>query len=277
MISYIPNNHVIFSIIEMEVGNKEDQVTVITPKEVPVIPVQETSATKDHIIAIPIEELGDDINEAAKDNEKPAETKKDMDDDCCRFCHQDGLEERLEEPCGCIGSVKFAHRKCVAQWCNTKRDTTCEICKQPYQPNYAVTTPPPYDDVEIYMSERWRIPFTETRVLTPLQLAERGINRLLRSMNVDFSLRNPTVGMIFGTALLLFLAAMVIRDASHYAPSKEDKIVHVLFCALMVIITPIYILSWIVECRDQRERERERLRVVAMMRERETAETELPA
>lgn len=88
------------SIIEMEECKKEDQVTVITPKEVFVTPVQETSATNDHIIAVPIEELGVII--AEKDDKKP-ETNN---DDCCRFCLQDGLLERLEEPCGCIGSVK---------------------------------------------------------------------------------------------------------------------------------------------------------------------------
>lgn len=63
---------------------------------------------------------------------------------CCRICHEEEDVEsckKLEAPCACSGTVKFAHRECIQRWCNEKGDTTCEICLQNYGPGY--TAPPP--------------------------------------------------------------------------------------------------------------------------------------
>ncbi|KAG6417771.1 hypothetical protein SASPL_119964 [Salvia splendens] len=50
----------------------------------------------------------------------------------CRICHEEEFEscKSLETPCGCSGSVKFAHRDCVQRWCDEKGNTICEICLQ---------------------------------------------------------------------------------------------------------------------------------------------------
>ncbi|CAJ2668979.1 unnamed protein product [Trifolium pratense] len=165
----------------------------------------------------------------------------------CRYCHEEEFVSRLEAPCNCAGSLKYAHRKCVSHWCNVKRNIICEICKQVYQPNYSVIGPPPLDDID--MSELWRIPGTNIRVMSPLQLIQHGVNRLLRSMNTDFTLRNPSAGVIFGTLLLLFVAAMVIRDAYYYTPPKEDLFSQIMYIAVIMISVPIYVFSWILECR----------------------------
>ncbi|XP_035838537.1 uncharacterized protein LOC110908927 isoform X2 [Helianthus annuus] len=58
----------------------------------------------------------------------------------CRICHDDDQDSSMEMPCGCRGSLKYAHRKCVQRWCNEKGNTTCEICLQPFKPGY--TSPP---------------------------------------------------------------------------------------------------------------------------------------
>ncbi|KAK2457067.1 RING/FYVE/PHD zinc finger superfamily protein [Trifolium repens] len=61
----------------------------------------------------------------------------------CRICHEEEFEsfKRLEAPCACSGTVKFAHRDCIQTWCNEKGNTTCEICLQQYEPGYIA--PPP--------------------------------------------------------------------------------------------------------------------------------------
>ncbi|XP_076955467.1 uncharacterized protein LOC143630295 isoform X2 [Bidens hawaiensis] len=58
----------------------------------------------------------------------------------CRICHDEDQNSSMEIPCGCRGSLKYAHRQCVQRWCNEKGNTTCEICLQPYKPGY--TSPP---------------------------------------------------------------------------------------------------------------------------------------
>ncbi|KAK6941070.1 Protein of unknown function DUF3675 [Dillenia turbinata] len=61
----------------------------------------------------------------------------------CRICHEEEYEssKNLEAPCGCSGTVKYAHRDCIQRWCNEKGNITCEICLQKYEPGY--TAPPP--------------------------------------------------------------------------------------------------------------------------------------
>ncbi|CAD6272424.1 unnamed protein product [Miscanthus lutarioriparius] len=60
----------------------------------------------------------------------------------CRICHEEEDEGRatMESPCGCFGSLKYAHRGCVQRWCDEKGSTLCEICLQNFEPGY--TMPP---------------------------------------------------------------------------------------------------------------------------------------
>ncbi|KAL2934856.1 E3 ubiquitin-protein ligase MARCH2 [Bienertia sinuspersici] len=56
----------------------------------------------------------------------------------CRICHEAEFEScrKLEAPCACSGTVKFAHRECIQRWCDEKGDIICEICLQKYEPGY---------------------------------------------------------------------------------------------------------------------------------------------
>ncbi|KAL5227427.1 hypothetical protein ABZP36_015692 [Zizania latifolia] len=63
----------------------------------------------------------------------------------CRICHDEEEEGEegctaMESPCGCSGSLKYAHRGCVQRWCDEKGSTLCEICLQNFEPGY--TAPP---------------------------------------------------------------------------------------------------------------------------------------
>ncbi|KAI4340259.1 hypothetical protein MLD38_025117 [Melastoma candidum] len=61
----------------------------------------------------------------------------------CRICHEAEFESSrvLESPCACSGTSKFAHRDCIQRWCDEKGNTTCEICLQSYEPDYAAAAP----------------------------------------------------------------------------------------------------------------------------------------
>ncbi|XP_037438231.1 uncharacterized protein LOC119305950 [Triticum dicoccoides] len=64
----------------------------------------------------------------------------------CRICHEEERDDgcvtatatatAMESPCGCSGSLKYAHRGCVQRWCDEKGSTVCEICLQNYEPGY---------------------------------------------------------------------------------------------------------------------------------------------
>ncbi|KAJ0979868.1 hypothetical protein J5N97_015342 [Dioscorea zingiberensis] len=57
----------------------------------------------------------------------------------CRICHEEEEERetRMESPCACSGTLKFAHRGCIQRWCEEKGSTVCEICLQKFEPGYS--------------------------------------------------------------------------------------------------------------------------------------------
>ncbi|KAI4346600.1 hypothetical protein L6164_007482 [Bauhinia variegata] len=135
----------------------------------------------------------------------------------CRFCQEEDFIIKMEAPCFCNGTLKYAHRSCIQRWCNIKGGITCEICGEP-----------------------------------PLLLAEIATevtDRVAAALNDDCNFHSPSGGVICGTGLLLFLTLLILRDAYYYAPPKEDKLFHTLFCVMVVILAPFYIMSWFYECR----------------------------
>ncbi|KAM7524253.1 hypothetical protein LguiA_014155 [Lonicera macranthoides] len=80
----------------------------------------------------------------------------------CKICHDEDEDLKMEMPCSCRGSLKYAHRACIQRWCNEKGNTICEICQQQFKPGY--TAPPPtvhYDgifmDLSNYLRGNWEI------------------------------------------------------------------------------------------------------------------------
>ncbi|PUZ57060.1 hypothetical protein GQ55_5G397500 [Panicum hallii var. hallii] len=79
----------------------------------------------------------------------------------CRICHDEEDESgaTMESPCGCSGSLKYAHRGCVQRWCDEKGSTLCEICLQNFEPGY--TVPPKKNqpaDVAVTIRESLEVP-----------------------------------------------------------------------------------------------------------------------
>uniref|UniRef100_A0A0E0FKQ4 RING-CH-type domain-containing protein n=1 Tax=Oryza nivara TaxID=4536 RepID=A0A0E0FKQ4_ORYNI len=84
-----------------------------------------------------------------EEEEEEEEDEMERDEVCCscamrqcRICHEEEEEgcSAMESPCGCSGSLKYAHRGCVQRWCDEKGSTLCEICLQNFEPGY--TAPP---------------------------------------------------------------------------------------------------------------------------------------
>lgn len=83
----------------------------------------------------------------------------------CRICHEEEDEvcTTMESPCGCSGSLKYAHRGCVQRWCDEKGSTLCEICLQNFEPGY--TMPPkktPVVETAVTISEHEDMQYVES-------------------------------------------------------------------------------------------------------------------
>ncbi|KAK7266392.1 hypothetical protein RIF29_19036 [Crotalaria pallida] len=188
-----------------------------------------------------------------KNGKKPNEEVEEMAE--CRICKDEDLLTKFEAPCHCDGSIKYAHRSCIQEWCDVRGHIICEICQKPYQPNYTAANPPPcdYDPREIvYLSEEtWTIPFTNREILSPLRLLEIAQYQVSRSFNTSFNLRKPTVGMLFGTTLTILLFVLLIRDLYSYKAAEGDtldKASHIFFCVMLMIFVPLYVVSGCFEC-----------------------------
>lgn len=55
---------------------------------------------------------------------------------CCRICFEDDSPEKLDCPCLCTGTLKYAHQQCLQKWIYAKSDTKCEICRMPFKGKY---------------------------------------------------------------------------------------------------------------------------------------------
>jgi len=61
----------------------------------------------------------------------------------CRICYEDTDQLNLIIPCGCKGSLKYAHIKCIVTWIDTKPKNfaICELCKYPYSKTLVISRP----------------------------------------------------------------------------------------------------------------------------------------
>jgi E3 ubiquitin-protein ligase DOA10 len=55
----------------------------------------------------------------------------------CRICFEEESDNgSLVAPCVCSGSMKFVHPLCLNTWIAASKSSTCEICKQQYDPQF---------------------------------------------------------------------------------------------------------------------------------------------
>ena len=63
----------------------------------------------------------------------------------CRYCAEPASAADLVSPCGCKGSLRFAHQECVQRWISTPKartSHTCEVCGEDWRGDFDI----PRDD-----------------------------------------------------------------------------------------------------------------------------------
>ena len=72
---------------------------------------------------------------ASPKNELFLESKtkeNDSEEEICRFCHYDGKENKLYQPCKCSGSIRSIHSDCLTRWIKATGKDKCDLCKHSF-------------------------------------------------------------------------------------------------------------------------------------------------
>ncbi|KAK4747290.1 hypothetical protein SAY87_026327 [Trapa incisa] len=210
--------------------------------------------------SIHIDEVHEDDDNTGLDEDKPL-----LQTGECRICQEEDSITNLETPCACNGSLKFAHRKCVQQWCNEKGDINCEICHQPYQPGYtAPPPPPPSEDEEIDITGVWTISGTPFDPRDPQNLATAVAERRLLEDEYGEYADNSASGAAFcRSAALILVALLLLRHALSIngGDTEDEDDASALFSLFLLrvagFLLPCYIMAWAISILQRRRQQQE--------------------
>ncbi|GAB4840006.1 hypothetical protein Ancab_020715 [Ancistrocladus abbreviatus] len=180
----------------------------------------------------------------------------------CRICQEEEGIKNLEIPCGCSGSLKYAHRKCVQRWCNEKGDITCEICHQPYQPNYTAPPLPRPEDAAIDIGGGWAISGSPLDLHDPRLLAIAEAERQFLEAEYDDYAANSASGAAFcRSAALILMALLVLRHALPAPDADGDDDTPSFFSLFLLraagFLLPCYIMAWAISILQRRRQRQE--------------------
>uniref|UniRef100_A0A7C8ZW94 RING-CH-type domain-containing protein n=1 Tax=Opuntia streptacantha TaxID=393608 RepID=A0A7C8ZW94_OPUST len=179
----------------------------------------------------------------------------------CRICQEEDRITSLEVPCGCSGSLKYAHRKCVQRWCNEKGDITCEICHQPYQPGY--TAPPPRpEDAAIDIGGGWTLSGTPLDLHDPRLLAIAETERQFLEAEYDDYAASSASGAAFcRSAALILMALLLLRHAWSVPDADDEDDMSAVFSLFLLraagFLLPCYIMAWAISILQRRRQRQE--------------------
>ncbi|XXG38948.1 hypothetical protein AAC387_Pa01g0034 [Persea americana] len=181
----------------------------------------------------------------------------------CRICQEEDHINNLETPCGCSGSLKFAHRECVQRWCNEKGDITCEICHQQYRPGY--TAPPSRahsDDTTIDISGAWTISGTPLNLHDPRLLVMAAAERhLLEAEYEDYAATNASGAAFCRSAALILMALLLLRHALIITNTDGDDDASTAFSLFLLrvagFLLTCYIMAWAINVLQRRRQRQE--------------------
>ncbi|CAK9186097.1 unnamed protein product [Ilex paraguariensis] len=158
----------------------------------------------------------------------------------CRICQEEDFVNKMEAPCGCIGSLKLAHRECIQQWCNEKKNTTCEICNQPYQAGYTTPSPPPppppsdtiitIRQVNLFDHRNDRRPST-----FPAPATARAAEYLVDGEYDEFATPSGTRNAVIASTVLVFTAILMMKLAFSFV-DEEDRSIGNIFSTKLAFI-----------------------------------------
>uniref|UniRef100_A0A7N0VCC8 RING-CH-type domain-containing protein n=1 Tax=Kalanchoe fedtschenkoi TaxID=63787 RepID=A0A7N0VCC8_KALFE len=182
----------------------------------------------------------------------------------CRICQDEDVDLKMESPCSCRGSLKYAHRRCVQRWCNEKGDTLCEICHQQFKPGY--TAPPPlfqFGGIPMNFRGHWDISRRDLSNPSLISMISTDRNFLLSIGEEDdeysaSASRSLTccrlVAVIFMCLLLLRHALPVILNQSSYS----FPLLLLLSLRTFGVLLPIYVMIRAVTAIQRRRRRQQR-------------------
>ncbi|XP_059670335.1 uncharacterized protein LOC132315909 isoform X2 [Cornus florida] len=168
----------------------------------------------------------------------------------CRICQEEDLVRKMEAPCACSGSLKFTHRKCVQQWCNEKKNTTCEICNQPYQAGYTAPSPlhiPRSEDTTVDISESLTYTGTTEDVHSPT-LAAAAAELLLDGEYGECTTATSMRTAIVRSTVLILMAITLMKHALSIVDEEDADIYNLLSVFLLrtlAFLMPVYLMTWV--------------------------------
>ncbi|KAE8732949.1 PHD finger protein MALE STERILITY 1-like [Hibiscus syriacus] len=180
----------------------------------------------------------------------------------CRICQEEDSINNLETPCACNGSLKYAHRNCVQHWCNEKGDITCEICHQPYQPDYTAPPRPRTEETTIDIDGGWTISGTPVHLRDPRILAIAEAERQFLETGYDEYAASSATGAAFcRSAAVILMALLLLRHAVTVPDADSDDDVSSFFSFFLLRATafllPCYIMAWAISILQQRRQRQE--------------------
>nr|XP_023926724.1 uncharacterized protein LOC112038138 [Quercus suber]POE92722.1 isoform 2 of probable e3 ubiquitin ligase sud1 [Quercus suber] len=178
----------------------------------------------------------------------------------CRICQEEDSVSNLENPCACSGSLKYAHRKCVQHWCNEKGDITCEICHQPYQPDY--TAPPHPEETAINIGGGWTISGTPLDLSDPRILAIAEAERTFLEAEYDeYASSNASGAAFCRSAALILIALLLLRHALTITDPEGEDDTSTFFSLFLLraagFLLPCYIMAWAISILQRRRQRQE--------------------
>ncbi|XP_009773410.1 uncharacterized protein LOC107771381 [Nicotiana tabacum] len=178
----------------------------------------------------------------------------------CRICQEEDSLDKLESPCACSGSLKYAHRACVQHWCDEKGDITCEICHQQYQPGYTVPPRTVAEETIIDIGGGWQISGTPLDLHDPRLLAIAEAERQL--LEDDYNSANASGAAFCRSAALILMALLLLRHALPMTDTDGDDEDPTAFFSLFLLravgfLLPCYIMLWAISILQQRKQREE--------------------
>lgn len=191
----------------------------------------------------------------------------------CRICHEAEFEScrKLEAPCACSGTVKFAHRDCIQRWCDEKGDVICEICLQKYEPGYTAIPKPPKKivvlDEVVSIRRSLEVPSTE----------QEPQNRDLLAI-AECSTEAERSASCCRTVALVFTFLLLMRQLLDLlfggAEQQPFSLVNVLILRSCGVIIPMYIIIRTISAVQNSIRRHRILHENLMQNNRDTEEEE---
>ncbi|XP_050372819.1 uncharacterized protein LOC126790568 [Argentina anserina] len=179
----------------------------------------------------------------------------------CRICQDEDSVNNLETPCGCCGSLKYAHRKCVQHWCNEKGDIICEICHQPYQPDY--TAPPrPHPDETTIEIGGWTLSGAPLSLDDPRILSITEADRQFLDTEYDeYAASDSSGAPFFRSVALILMALLILRHALRVTDNNSDDDTSAIFSLFLLraagFLLPCYIMAWAISILQRRQQRQE--------------------